>query len=90
MVLLSAMQFGKAAVVPRVGAVADYIDEDQTGIFYELGDDDSLVAAIRGLFDDERRIAEVGRSAREAYLARFTPPKFNGAVVDFITKQLAP
>jgi glycosyltransferase involved in cell wall biosynthesis len=88
MVLLAAMQFGKATVIPRVGAIADYIDEGQTGILYELGDDDSLVTAIRGVFDDERRIADIGRSAREAYLARFTPPRFNHAVVDFLTKQL--
>jgi glycosyltransferase involved in cell wall biosynthesis len=89
MVLLHAMHFGKATVVPRVGAVADYIDEGRTGLFYELGDDDSLVAAIRGLLDDERRSADIGRSAREAYLARFTPTRFNRDVVDFMARQSA-
>jgi glycosyltransferase involved in cell wall biosynthesis len=88
MVLLSAMQFAKTTVVPRIGAVADYVEDGRTGIFYELGDDESLANAIGGLYDDEHRTAEIGHAARESYLSRFTPRRWNYTVVDYIDKQV--
>jgi glycosyltransferase involved in cell wall biosynthesis len=85
MVLLAAMQFGKATVVSRVGAVADYIDDGKTGIFYSPGDDDSLGTAIMQLYADEQRTLEIGAAARHEYLANFTPARFNREVVEYVT-----
>jgi glycosyltransferase involved in cell wall biosynthesis len=85
MVLLAAMAAGKAAIVPRVGAVADYIEDGVTGVFYDLGSDASLVSALASLHADDRRVRELGRAARATYLERFTPERFNGAVLEYIS-----
>jgi glycosyltransferase involved in cell wall biosynthesis len=85
MVLLAAMAAGKAAIVARVGAVADYIEDGVTGVFYDLGSEASLVSALASLYADDRRVRELGLAARETYLKRFKPERFNGAVLEHIS-----
>lgn len=85
MVLLAAMAAGKPAIVPRVGAVSDYIEDGVTGVFYDLGSDASLRSALESLYMDDSRVRDLGLAARATYLQRFTPERFNRAVLEYIS-----
>jgi glycosyltransferase involved in cell wall biosynthesis len=84
MVLLSAMELGKPVIVPRVGAVTEYVEDGVTGVLYELGDEQALAGAIREVEGAPDRVAAMGAHASEAYRNRFTPEHFYGPVVDYI------
>lgn len=72
MVLLAAMEHAKPVVVPRIGAVQDYVDEGATGLLYELGDETELERAIATVYADESLAASMGRRARSVYEQKFT------------------
>jgi glycosyltransferase involved in cell wall biosynthesis len=86
MVLLTAMEFAKAAIVPGFGAVADYVEDGRTGVFYTVGDDEALSATVERLFSDVALATKIGAAARAEYLARFTPESFNRPLAEYIAR----
>lgn len=71
LVLIEAMGLGKPVVITQAAGTLDYVDAGRTAEFIEAGDAAGAVAAIRGLLADERRRAELGAAAREAFMERF-------------------
>ena len=69
--LIESMAAGVPGVSFDVGGVSDVITSSDLGALVADGDVDALVAAMRRLFDDERRRQEIGARARASVLARF-------------------
>ena len=69
--LIESMAAGVPGVSFDVGGVSDVITSSDLGALVSDGDVDALVAAMRRLFDDERRRQEIGARARASVLARF-------------------
>lgn len=84
MVLLMAMQFAKPVVLPRLGAIADYVDDGDTAVLYAHGSDDALCRAIADLHGDAERRARIGAAARDAYLTQFTPEHYTDPVAAYL------
>jgi glycosyltransferase involved in cell wall biosynthesis len=59
---------GKPVIAPRAAGIQDYFDEDSL-IFFELGDADDLARRIENALADLRKAAETARRGQEVYRA---------------------
>jgi glycosyltransferase involved in cell wall biosynthesis len=61
-VLHQAGEYGRAAVLPRIGDLVDIIEEEGfRGVYFEPGDSDSLADAIAEVLDDPALQASLGK-----------------------------
>jgi glycosyltransferase involved in cell wall biosynthesis len=69
-VLLEAGASGLPAVAAQAGGTLELVQHERTGLHVRPGDVDEMAGALRRLADDPELRARLGRSAREAALAR--------------------
>jgi glycosyltransferase involved in cell wall biosynthesis len=74
LVVVEAYAHGVPVVASRIGALAELVDDGETGALSEPGDPESLRKALRLLTDPVTSIA-CGERARQVYLERFTPER---------------
>jgi glycosyltransferase involved in cell wall biosynthesis len=74
LVVVEAFAQGVPVVASRLGALAELVDDGETGVLTEPGDPEGLRKAIGVLADPQTSIA-FGERAREIYLQRFTPER---------------
>src|SRR5215472_6619162 len=60
------MASGRAVVASRIGQVAEVVADGLTGLLYEPGNQEGLIACIRRLRADQNLRRELGRKARMA------------------------
>jgi glycosyltransferase involved in cell wall biosynthesis len=72
LVVVEAFAHGVPVVASRLGALAELVDDGETGALTEPGDSDSLRKAL-GLVSDPLTSVAFGERARQVYLERFTP-----------------
>jgi glycosyltransferase involved in cell wall biosynthesis len=73
--LAEGMAYGKPVVATAVGGVPEVVDDGVTGILVPARDPQALAAAILTLTRDKELYSRMAHSARERYLAYFTPEK---------------
>jgi glycosyltransferase involved in cell wall biosynthesis len=64
MSILEAMACGKPVIGSRIGGIPEQVEDAVTGILFESGNSDALLAAIRTLASDEERRRAMGHAAR--------------------------
>lgn len=69
---IEAMAAGLPVVASRVGGLLDLIDHGRTGLLVEPGDPQALAAALRQLFTDRARAAQLGDRARAEVRQRYS------------------
>jgi glycosyltransferase involved in cell wall biosynthesis len=69
--LIEGMAAGVPGVCFDVGGVRDVIASQDLGVLVPADDVAALVAAMRSLFDDDRRRETIGARARDSVLARY-------------------
>lgn len=69
--LLEASACGRPIVATDVGAVADIVEDGQTGVLAEAGDEEGLCAVVLQLLQDEETLLKFGREARARAEAHF-------------------
>ncbi|MEU4197390.1 glycosyltransferase [Kribbella sp. NPDC026611] len=74
LVVVEAFAQGVPVVTSRLGALAELVDDGETGALTEPGDPEGLRKAIGLVADPETSIA-FGERARQVYLDRFTPER---------------
>jgi len=62
------LALGKPVIAPRASGITDYFNEDSL-IFFELGDADDLARRIEYVFHNPAEVAEITRRARQIHLA---------------------
>ena len=62
------LALGKPVIAPRAAGITDYFDEDSL-MFFELGDADDLARRIQDVWADPAKAAEVARRGQEVYRA---------------------
>ncbi len=70
MSLREAMALGVPMAGARLGAIPGVIDEGVTGVLFEPGSPEALLAAVRGIWGDVPRLAAMAEAARAAFVAR--------------------
>lgn len=74
LVVVEAFAHGVPVVASRLGALAELVDDGETGALFEPGDSEGLRKAMGLLAEPETSIA-FGERARQVYLDRFTPER---------------
>jgi glycosyltransferase involved in cell wall biosynthesis len=74
LVVVEAFAHGVPVVASRIGALAELVDDGETGALTEPGDPEGLRKALGWLVDPATSIA-CGQRARQVYLDRFTPER---------------
>ncbi|GAA1561257.1 hypothetical protein GCM10009789_13130 [Kribbella sancticallisti] len=74
LVVIEAFAHGVPVVASRIGALAELVDDGETGALTEPGDPESLRKALGWLTDPATSVA-FGERARQVYLERFTPER---------------
>jgi glycosyltransferase involved in cell wall biosynthesis len=81
--LLEAYALGKPVIGARIGGIPELVRENQTGIGYESGNVDSLVAALADMTSrSAAQIAEMGRAARRWVEEEFTSQLYRQRIVN--------
>jgi glycosyltransferase involved in cell wall biosynthesis len=62
------LSLGKPVIAPRASGITDYFDEDSL-IFFELGDAVDLARRIEYVFHNPDEVSEITRRARQIHLA---------------------
>ncbi len=65
MVVLEAMALGKPVIGSRIGGIPEQIDDGRTGLLFEMGNVEELVAKMQALASDSILRAAMGQAARE-------------------------
>jgi glycosyltransferase involved in cell wall biosynthesis len=77
---LEAMASGVPVLAGDRGALAEIVDDGRTGRVVTAGDLDSLASALLESLQDRKRLAEMGRRAREESQKRFTIQRQAGEI----------
>jgi glycosyltransferase involved in cell wall biosynthesis len=72
-VIVEAFANGTPVIASRIGALAELVEHEQTGLHFEPGNHHDLIAKITWAFAHRDRLAAMGRSARRKYENGYTP-----------------
>lgn len=64
---------GTPVIASRLGALADVVEHDLTGLQFSAGDPNDLAAAVSWGLENRREMTEMARRARATYEARYAP-----------------
>jgi glycosyltransferase involved in cell wall biosynthesis len=67
-----AMILGKPVVAAKIGALAEIVDDGDTGALFAVGDGGSLAEAVQGLYSDPALCRQYGEAGRRKALANYT------------------
>ena len=76
MVLLQAMELGKAVVMTRTATTVDYVTEGQDALLVEAGDANGLRSAVEKLLAEPALRERLGQSAKQTFARKFTLPAY--------------
>jgi glycosyltransferase involved in cell wall biosynthesis len=88
LVVVEAFAHGVPVVASRLGALAELVDDGETGALAEPGDAEGLRKAL-GLVTDPVTSVTFGERARQVYLDRFTPERDLAATERIYTDAIA-
>jgi glycosyltransferase involved in cell wall biosynthesis len=70
--IVEAFSKGTPVVASKLGAMAELIDDGQTGLHFEPGNSDDLASKVRQLAANPSQIASMRRAARRQYEQKYT------------------
>jgi glycosyltransferase involved in cell wall biosynthesis len=73
--IIEAFACGLPVIASRLGALAELVRHEVTGLLFEPGSADDLARAIAWAKAHPAALAEMGRRAREEYEAKYTPER---------------
>ena len=72
-VIVEAFANGTPVIASRIGALAELVEHEQTGLHFEPGNHHDLIAKVTWAFAHRDKLAAMGRSARRKYEKGYTP-----------------
>lgn len=76
MSLLECMSFGMIPVTTNVGSIEDFVEDGETGLFIKVKDVDSIVCAIKRLYEDPTLRVKLSNGAREKIFSTLNPQDY--------------
>jgi glycosyltransferase involved in cell wall biosynthesis len=80
-VVIEAFAKGTPVIVPRMGAMAEIVDDHQNGICFIPGNPEDLATKVRCLFSDPSALKRMRRGARETFDQNFTAEANHGVLM---------
>lgn len=84
--VLEALASGSPVVASRVGGVAEIIENEQTGVFFESGNDSELAEKIVQLLSDDKKTQQIAKRGYERCCKYFSNTMVANQAVDFYTR----
>ena len=75
MAVVEAAACGVPAIASRLGALAELVSEQRTGLLFNVEDPEELADVVRWAWAHPREMSEMGRAARENCVAKYSPEK---------------
>jgi glycosyltransferase involved in cell wall biosynthesis len=72
LVVIEAFAAGVPAIVPRIGALAELVQDGRNGLHFDSYSADSLAATVRAALSPAGALDEMGRAARSDFLRTYT------------------
>lgn len=70
------MMYGKVCIVSDVTGTADYIEDEKNGLICKAGDPEELCRKMRWVIQNQKKLPEMGRKARQIYKKHFSMESF--------------
>jgi len=86
---LEAFNLGVPVIASRIGAVAELIRDDETGLLFNPGDANDLADKVRWLWDHPEDSMRMGKAARREYEQKYTPERNYQLLMDIYSKAIA-
>jgi glycosyltransferase involved in cell wall biosynthesis len=86
--LMEAFGCGLPVVASRLGAIAEQVDEGETGLLFAPGSAEELSQKIAWAESNPEEMARMGRRARSVYEARYTPAKNYQRLVEIYSEAM--
>jgi glycosyltransferase involved in cell wall biosynthesis len=86
MVLLQAMELGKATVITRTQTTVDYVRDGHDALLVDAGNPQALRDAVERLLGDEDLRGRIGQEAKRSFNERFTIPALVESLVTEIQR----
>jgi glycosyltransferase involved in cell wall biosynthesis len=71
-VVMEAFATGTPAIVSKLGAIAEIVDDGRTGLHFKPGDPDDLARKVRSMLADPVKLTQMRQAARETFDQKFT------------------
>ena len=75
MTICEAFACGTPVIGSRLGAMAEIINDGQTGLLFTPGDADDLAAKVRWAWEHPEEMRRMGEAARREYEEKYTPER---------------
>ena len=75
MAIVEAFACGTPVLCSRLGSMEEIVEDGVTGLHFEAGNSQDLQEKAQWLIDNPEQTREMGRNARNEYLAKYTPEK---------------
>ena len=89
MTILEAFAAGVPVIAARLGAAATMVRDGETGLTFEPGDAAGLAERLAWAQGHSDEMAALGRAARGAYLAAYTPEASHGRLLEIYAVAMA-
>jgi glycosyltransferase involved in cell wall biosynthesis len=73
--IAEAYSCGLPVIAPRLGAMAEIVEDGRTGLHFSPGDPEDLAAKVEWAWTHAAEMEEMGRGARAEYEAKYTPER---------------
>lgn len=73
LVIYEAFAMGKPVIGATIGGITEFIEPNKDGLHFPPGDDRVLAECIQSLLDQPKKVAELGRHARDKAERLFSP-----------------
>jgi glycosyltransferase involved in cell wall biosynthesis len=80
--LIEAFAAGVPILATRMGSLQEFVEPERTGLHFQAGDPNDLLAAARRLGSDLAANEKMGTAARAMYLAHYTPDQNYPRLID--------
>ena len=75
MTIAEAFACGLPVVASRLGAMAEIVEDQRTGLLFRPGDPENLAEKVEWAWGHPKELAEIGREARREYEQKYTAEK---------------
>jgi glycosyltransferase involved in cell wall biosynthesis len=84
--ILESYASGKPVIASNIGSFPEIVEQDITGLLFEVGNSDDLAEKMEYLLDNKDKIVTMGKKAREKVETEFSPQRHYDLLIELFKK----